>query len=92
MIEEYQVQGLGHGTPLSTRHPHSGEAVGPHMLEAGISSTRSIVRFWGLATCEARGSTPWAPPPGVGDRPPAQAQDSITNTIENSLRAAGLLR
>ena len=92
VIEEYQVQGLGHGTPLSTRHPHSGEAVGPHMLEAGISSTRSIVRFWGLATCEARGSTPWAPPPGVGDRPPAQAQDSITNTIENSLRAAGLLR
>jgi poly(hydroxyalkanoate) depolymerase family esterase len=48
MIELNLVPGLGHGAPLST----SGEAglgsEGPYMLEAGVSSSAEIARFWGL--------------------------------------------
>ena len=91
VIEEYRVRGLGHGTPLSTLEPHSAEVVGPHMLEAGISSTRLILRFWGLATGDLR-STASAPSSHSDAHHPNQAPDGITSTIEQALRAAGLLR
>lgn len=91
VIEEYQIRGLGHGTPLSTGESHTGETAGPHMLEAGISSTRHIVRFWGLGSENAdrraintsQGSDAHHssfPPGGIGV------------TIEHALRAAGLMR
>ena len=48
VIEEHRIEGLGHGTPLSTSGPDSCGVAGPYMLEAGISSTREIARFWGL--------------------------------------------
>ena len=91
VVEEYRIQGLGHGTPLSTREPHSRETVGPHMLEAGISSTRLIVRFWGL------GSSDDATVRSVGRQDPdahfsSNAPVGIGATIENALRAAGLMR
>lgn len=45
VIESYAIAGLGHGTPLdSAKLGRSG----PHMLEAGISSTLRIAEFWGL--------------------------------------------
>ena len=92
VIEEYQVRGLGHGTPLSTSEAHTGERVGPHMLEAGISSTRSILRFWGLATGVADRSTySKGSREFDGDRS-NEAPDAITSTIEQALRAAGLMR
>ena len=48
LIEEYVVAGMAHGTPLKTAgHDGLGRA-GAFMLEAGISSTRHIARFWGL--------------------------------------------
>lgn len=53
VIEEYCIAGLEHGTPLSTSDPHGCGAVGPFMLEAGISSTRRIANFWGLLGVEA---------------------------------------
>jgi poly(hydroxyalkanoate) depolymerase family esterase len=91
VIEEYQIGGLGHGTPLSTGESHTGETAGPHMLEAGISSTRNIVRFWGLGSENADRRTintsqefdahhSSFPPGGIG------------GTIEHALRAAGLMR
>ena len=91
VIEEYRVRGLGHGTPLSTLEPHSGEVVGPHMLEAGISSTGLILRFWGLATDDVRSTAP-APSYDLDGHHSHQAPDGITSTIEQALRAAGLLR
>ena len=48
VIEEYSIAGLGHGTPLDTFGTRHGEKVAPFMLEAGISSTRLISRFWGI--------------------------------------------
>lgn len=91
VIEEYQVRGLGHGTPLSTREPGSAEMAGPHMLEADISSTSAIIQFWGLASGKARASKATASRPAERLRPP-QSSDGVANAIENALRAAGLLR
>lgn len=48
VIESITIPGLGHGTPLATAEEFGGSA-GPFMLEAGISSSHHIARFWGLA-------------------------------------------
>ena len=48
VLEAYDIPGMGHGTPLHTDGPQGCGASGPFMLEAGISSTRHIARFWGL--------------------------------------------
>jgi poly(3-hydroxybutyrate) depolymerase len=50
VIEEYRIDGMGHGTPLATHGPDACGTAGPFMLEAGISSTRRIAQFWGIAT------------------------------------------
>lgn len=92
VIEEYQLRGLGHGTPLSTSEPHTGEMVGPHMLEAGISSTRSILRFWGLAPGVANRSTATDVSSQFEGHRTNEAPDAIKSKIEQALRAAGLLR
>jgi feruloyl esterase len=48
-IEAFSISGMGHGVPLATR---TGEdtcgAVGAFFLDAGISSTHHIARFWCL--------------------------------------------
>ena len=49
VIEAVSVTGMGHGTPLSTLSPDGYGAAGPHMIEAGVSSTLHIARFWGIA-------------------------------------------
>jgi poly(hydroxyalkanoate) depolymerase family esterase len=46
MVEEYRIAETGHGTPLDSG-PDGCGAVGPYMLDAGISSTQHIARFWG---------------------------------------------
>lgn len=45
VIELNTIAAMGHGTPLG-----DGLGVpGPYMLEVGISSTREIVKFWGIS-------------------------------------------
>ncbi|MEJ0078479.1 MAG: PHB depolymerase family esterase [Alphaproteobacteria bacterium] len=51
VVESYTITGMAHGTPLETR-THGGMA-GPFLLEAGISSSYHIAKFFGL-TGEAR--------------------------------------
>ena len=106
VIEEYVITDAGHGTPLSTQGPQSGEIAGPYMLETGISSTQQSLRFWGIAavrpkTARAAPAKATSEPPRLkaaalapprrhaGRRSPAA---SIQKTIEDALRAAGLLR
>ena len=55
VVESYTITGMAHGTPLAT-NAHGGQA-GPFMLEAGISSSYHIAKFFGL-TGEARVSEP----------------------------------
>lgn len=49
LIEEYRIAGMGHGTPLDTAGDAALGVGGPFMLDVGISSTRHIARFWGIA-------------------------------------------
>ena len=46
VVEMNLVRGLGHGTPLSTRAAGDVGKVAPFMLEAGVSSSLEIARFW----------------------------------------------
>lgn len=50
VIEEYSITGMGHGTPLDTLSDDGCGRSGAYMLEASISSTHRICKFWGLAT------------------------------------------
>ncbi len=49
VIEEYIIEGMGHGTPISAAGDEGLGEEGEYMLEVGISSTRHIADFWGLA-------------------------------------------
>ena len=49
VVELNLVHGLGHGTPLSTSGEAGVGSAGPFMIEAGVSSSLDIARFWGLA-------------------------------------------
>ncbi|APH74744.1 hypothetical protein BSQ44_21480 [Aquibium oceanicum] len=46
VLEVNMIAGMGHGTPVGHDGPGS---VGPYMLDVGISSTRRIAGFWGIA-------------------------------------------
>ena len=48
VIESYTVPGLGHGTPLDVRAPAGLGEAGSYMLQAKVSSTRLIARFWDI--------------------------------------------
>lgn len=57
VIEEYTITGMGHGTPLNAGEQGCGQS-GPYMLEAGISSTQHICKFWGLTKKVRAASSP----------------------------------
>ena len=103
-LEAYTLPVLGHGTPVDSRDVGR---PGPFILEAGISSTRRIAEFWGLA--QAAGSRPAAVEPKergpVGPKRPALPEIEATvlsantalkpkleNVILRALKAAGLIR
>ncbi|NJC07455.1 extracellular catalytic domain type 1 short-chain-length polyhydroxyalkanoate depolymerase [Polymorphobacter fuscus] len=97
VIEYYDIGGMAHGTPLQAQGTGGVGTAGPHMLEAGISSTRHIARFWGL---DEAGSADIPRPAGTANArhspaaaPAARAMPADVGTIiADSLRAAGLLR
>jgi poly(hydroxyalkanoate) depolymerase family esterase len=98
-IEEYSVTGLGHGTPLDVIGSDHGETAAPFMLDAGISSTRLIARFWGIAPEEIRPRRVEDEPATTFERSPREAaafpltqQAAIQRTIEDALRGAGLMK
>jgi poly(hydroxyalkanoate) depolymerase family esterase len=101
VIEEYAIVGMDHGAPLSTTGPDGLGVRGPFMLEAGISSTLRIARFWGLtARAEESAQTSRVlaavgEGPRLGDAPPPPPPHplgGVKKTIEDALRAAGLMR
>lgn len=49
VIEEYIIDRMGHGAPIRAGGDEGLGEEGKYMLEVGISSTRHIARFWGLA-------------------------------------------
>jgi poly(hydroxyalkanoate) depolymerase family esterase len=107
VIEEYRIAGLGHGTPLTSSGTDACGEPGPYMLEAGISSTRRIASFWGLADAEANRagrdsasgrSAPVAMPESpqrieaMGGAEHPPELVGVGRVIEHALRAAGLMR
>jgi poly(hydroxyalkanoate) depolymerase family esterase len=100
VIEEYRIGGLGHGTPLDTHGTRHGEQAAPFMLEAGISSTRLIARFWGIVIDEAGESHSIFREVHDGHAKPSPQlethtwanQSGVQKTIEDALRSAGLLK
>jgi hypothetical protein len=70
------------------------------MLEAGISSTRLIGRFWSIVPEEGDRRSIGPAPPGRMEelRPQARqaaawsGQAAVQDTIENALRSAGLMK
>ncbi|MET0272628.1 MAG: PHB depolymerase family esterase [Phenylobacterium sp.] len=102
LIESNLVAGLGHGTPLATLGEDGLGAVAPYMLEAGVSSSLEIARFWGIAE-EAAVSpmafvAPGSPQPaaGLGDQVMAvvarHVPDDVQGVIAKALKAAGLMK
>ena len=101
VIEEYSVTGLGHGTPLDTRGSGHGEQAASFMIDAGISSTRHIARFWGIVPDQADDrsaivqedqnershSQPQPTEPAAWS-----GQAGVQKTIEDALRNAGLMK
>lgn len=98
LIERYDVQGMGHGTPLDPGGDQSCGIAGPHMLDAGICSTRRIAGFWQLTGEDSADQKPAflgkgrAAEPTVAPAPPAKHSNSPAAVIEHALRAAGLMR
>lgn len=99
-IEAFSIEGMGHGTPL-TREDNIG-VPGAFMLDAGISSTRHIARFWQLTETSSEFALP-SPAEKLTDTGECLADMPAVNAcqaagggvgkvIENALRAAGLMR
>jgi feruloyl esterase len=92
-LEVYTLPALAHGTPIDSRDLG---AAGPFILEAGISSTRRIAEFWGVAQPPAE---PRALPKieaaflsDTGGDADILLKPKMEGLIWRALKAAGLLR
>ncbi len=83
-IESWTLRGMGHGTPITRSGAEACGTPLPFMLEAGVSSTRRIAAFWGLAAVPAaRAGTP--------ETTALSGESAIEALINGQLRRAGLL-
>lgn len=76
VVESRTLPGLGHGTPVAAAEGLG--AAEQYFLEAGVSSTLEIARFWGLAP--AADSATAEPPRSARERPnprPADFQPGV---------------
>lgn len=104
VVEMHLLPGLGHGTPLSTTGAEGLGEAGPFLIEAGVSSSLEIARFWGLAGPAEAGVDPapalprYVPPAHpapsfLGARAAARAPAvDVGAAISNALRSAGLMK
>ena len=99
VIEQWTIDGMGHGTPIAAGGDHGCGTAGPYMLETGISSTRHIAQSWGLlatvGTSKLRPVAPVMPHPEpiAATMAPGRFQgNDVEAVINDALRAAGLMR
>jgi poly(hydroxyalkanoate) depolymerase family esterase len=108
IIEMNLLSGLGHGAPLAAGGDDPIGEPGAFMLEASVSSSLEIARFWGLAPPEtaakiaawsAVGPASDAPGPRehpLGDKIMAAVSPHVAKDVQRviakALRAAGLMR
>lgn len=93
VIEDHRITGMGHGTPIATRGAEGGGTAGAFMLDVGLSSTRRIAAFWGIAPAPAAQAAPSSrEPQRLRPEPAAAPSGGVAGVINDALRAAGLLR
>jgi poly(hydroxyalkanoate) depolymerase family esterase len=92
LVEVYEIDGMGHGTPLDTQGADGLGESGAYMLDVGISSTLHIARFFGLLSGEARPGAPRKPASAAPAGGTARSASGVGAVIEDALRAAGLMR
>lgn len=92
VIEDHRITGMGHGTPIAAHGAEDGGTAGAFMLDVGISSTRRIAAFWGIAP--AVGNAPVTREPHQLRAEPSARREptGVAAVIDDALRAAGLLR
>jgi poly(hydroxyalkanoate) depolymerase family esterase len=107
LIEMNLLAGLGHGTPLAAGGDDPIGEVAPFMLEAGVSSSLEIARFWGLAPPETASDVDaWSAASPAPDQPGAQLRGlgesvmasvsphvsgEVQKVIAKALASAGLM-
>ncbi|MBC6981711.1 PHB depolymerase family esterase [Caulobacter sp. 17J80-11] len=90
LIELNLIQGLGHGTPLATGAPEGVGAAGAFMLEAGVSSSREIARFWDLpeTASPVAASEAATPRPALADAPELGRRHPVPASLGDQVMAA----
>ena len=94
-IEDHRIRGMGHGTPIAVHGPEACGTAGAFMLDVGISSTRRIAAFWGLAPAVDTAAAKPRPSERLKRVPtpsPKREAGGVAGVINDALRAAGLLR
>ncbi len=83
VIESVTIPGLAHGTPLATTGAETCGEAGPFLLEAGISSTHHIARFFGLleARPAARREAPRRQEPVEREEPARRRELAVQGTV-----------
>ncbi|MBN8956549.1 MAG: PHB depolymerase family esterase [Rhizobiales bacterium] len=99
VIESYTITDMAHGVPLSTKavRPDSDIAygvAGPFLLEAGISSSYLIAKFFGLteAVSAASAKAVQTKSAMLSSAPPPPRGFDVGAVIAKALRAAGLMK
>lgn len=95
-VELIEVSGMGHGVPVGGRDAYG--RAGPYFLDAGLSSTAAIARFWGfkvpvmVTAKDAREAKPALA--GVTFQAKARRSKSLgmRAAIMKSLKSAGLIK
>lgn len=87
MIEHHSLAGFGHATPIDSLTPDALGKPGPHMLEAGTSSTRRIAQFWGIVPEAERSSVRASSNPV---HPGQRLSFDVHTVIDAALRRAGI--
>lgn len=76
LVEINMIAGMGHGTPIGDGLG----AAGPYMLDVGISSTREIAQFWGVAAMGESASRQSRPRVPASQRPlPRSSAPALAN-------------
>jgi feruloyl esterase len=86
LVESVSLPGLGHGAPVAATGPEGLGEAGPFLIEAGVSSSLHIARFWGLADASGRsvdGGEPSRPRPALG---------GLRGVVARALTALGLMK
>ena len=86
-IEAIRIAGLAHGAPVATTGPDGCGAAGPFLLEAGMSSSLEIARFWGLIETPAA-----APAETLAPSPAGPGRGGVGGAIIKALTAVGLMK